>query len=233
MSFGRFKLMLNLSLQAANTLFGLSNVALILGAVLVLIGTIGVSWTTGIRDRYADERISGNEVRTALANEGAAKANERANALAREAEQERLERMKLEAEIAPRRLTREQHEAIATALSRFAGCGANVTSYSLDAESAVLTKQVIEALRAAGLKVADGTASLMQMGGFSLGIHVSGSNRDLVGAVRESLSQTARLAVAPESPAQLVPQPAGIIAGPPAPAAADVSILVGIKPPNR
>jgi hypothetical protein len=229
----RLKSMLDLSLPTANALFGLSNIALILGGVLVLIGTVGVFWTTGIRDRYADERISNNEARAALANEGAAKANERASALAKEAEHERLERLKLEAEIAPRRLTREQHEAIATALSRFAGRSITVTSYSQDAESAVLTKQVIEALQTAGLKVADGTASLMQMGGFSMGIHVAGPNRDLVTTLRESLSQTAHLAVAPESPTQLVPHPAGIVSGPPNPAATDASILVGIKPPTR
>lgn len=225
--------MLDLSLPAANVLFGLSNVALILGTVLVLIGTIGVFWTTGIRDRYADERVSTNEVRTALANESAAKANERASALAKETEHERLERLKLEAEIAPRRVTREQREAIATALSRFAGRSVTVTSYSQDAESAILTKQLIEALQAAGLKVADGTASLMQMGGFSMGVHVAGPNRDLVMALRESLSQAAHLAVAPESPSQLVPHPAGIVSGPPNPVAADASILVGIKPPTR
>jgi hypothetical protein len=225
--------MLDLSLPTANAFFGLSNVALILGSVLVVIGTVGVFWTTGIRDRYADERVSNNEVRTALANEGAARANERAEALAEEAERERLERLKLEAEIAPRRLTREQHEAIATALSRFSGRSVTVTSYSQDPESAILTKQVIEALQAAGLKVADGTASLMQLGGFSIGIHVAGPNRNLVTALRESLSQTARLAVAPESPPQLVPHPAGIVSGPPNPVAADASILVGIKPPTR
>lgn len=225
--------MLDLSLPTANVLFGLSNIALIVGTVLALVGTIGIFWTTGIRDRYADERISNNEAQTATANRGAAEATERANALAKEAEHERLERLKLEAEIAPRRLTREQHEAIATALNRFAGRRVMVTSYSLDAESAILTKQVIEALQAAGLKVADGTSSLMQMGAFYVGIHVAGPKRDLVTALSESLSQAAHLAVAPESPTQLVPHPAGIVSGPPNPATADASILVGIKPPAR
>lgn len=229
----RLKSMLDLSLPTANALFGLSNIALIIGGVLVLIGTVGVFWTTGIRDRYADERISSNETQTAMANEGAAKASERASALAKEAEHERLERLKLEAEIAPRRLTREQREAIATALTRFTGRSVMVTSYSLDAESAILTKQIIEAMQAAGLKVADGTASLMQLGGFSMGIHVAGPNRALVASLRDALSQTARLVVAPESPPQLVPQPAGIVSGPPNPATADASILVGIKPPIR
>jgi hypothetical protein len=123
--------MLDLSLPTANALFGLSNIALIIGGVLVLIGTVGVFWTTGIRDRYAEERISSNEAQTAMANEGAAKANERASELAKEAEHERLERLQLEAEIAPRRLTREQREAIATVLTRFAGRSVMVKAWGV------------------------------------------------------------------------------------------------------
>lgn len=86
--------MFDLSFDSANQLYGWSNVLLIIGAVAVLAGTIGVIWATGIRDRYADQRISKNEADTALAksaaahaNGEAAKANERAEqARARSAE---------------------------------------------------------------------------------------------------------------------------------------------------
>ena len=55
-----------------------SNAALILGAVAVLVGTIGTVAMTSAREQFANERISNNETETARANESAAKANERA-----------------------------------------------------------------------------------------------------------------------------------------------------------
>jgi hypothetical protein len=75
----------NLSLDSANALYGWSNAALIIGGVLVLLGTIGAFWSTAIRERYSDERISRNEADAAKANEHSralevelAKTNERA-----------------------------------------------------------------------------------------------------------------------------------------------------------
>jgi len=76
--------MFDLSFDSANQLYGWSNIALIIGAVAVLAGTIGVIWATGVRDRYADQRISKNEADTALANAEVAKASaEAANAFER------------------------------------------------------------------------------------------------------------------------------------------------------
>lgn len=83
--FKGFTSMFSLSLQAANEIFGLANTSLILGAVLVLAGTVGTIWTSAVRERYADERISNNETQTATANENAAKANERAAELTSQA----------------------------------------------------------------------------------------------------------------------------------------------------
>ena len=95
--------MFSLSLPAANEIFGLANSALILGAVLVLAGTVGTIWTSAIRERYADERISNNEKQTAAANENAANANERtaeltaqATALELDLERERNERLRIQ-----------------------------------------------------------------------------------------------------------------------------------------
>jgi hypothetical protein len=232
--------MFDWSLQTANEILGISNIALILGATLVLAGTVGAIRASAVRDRYADERISNNETRTALANESAAKANERAAELTKQAaalevdlERERTERLKLEAEIAPRRLTRAQHEAMATALSPFAGGTVIITSHSHDAESAVLAKQIIAALQAARLHTIDGAGTLMQMGRFAMGVQVAGPNRALAAAIKQFLEQTAHLAVAAESPPQLVPDPVGIVNGITHSTPIDVSILVGVKPPTR
>src|SRR5260221_12033912 len=113
--------MLDLSQCAANAIYNAANIALIVGGVLVLMGTIAAIWSSGIRERYADERISSNEAKTAQAVASAAIANEQAadagataaianraaaDAGARVADankaakHERLERMKLEALIA-------------------------------------------------------------------------------------------------------------------------------------
>lgn len=167
------------------------------------------------------------------ANREIAHANERANLAAKAAEEERIERLRLEAEIAPRRLSRKQQEVIALALGRFRVCTVIVTSYAQDAESAVLAKQIIEALALAGLKPIDGTASLMQMGGFSMGIHVSGNNLQLKDAIKDSLSRVGQLAVASESPMHQVPNPVGIVSGVTHATKIDASILVGIKPVTR
>lgn len=48
----------NLSQAAADAIFGYANVAMMIGAAIVLIGTIGAIWSGGIRERYANERIS-------------------------------------------------------------------------------------------------------------------------------------------------------------------------------
>lgn len=120
----------NISQPLADDLFGWSNVFLIVGAFLVFFGTIGVVWTGGIRERYADERISKNEAETAsaksaaaVANESAASANERTEQLRqtnlevqRQLERERAERLHLEASIAPRRVSDKQRLSLISAL---------------------------------------------------------------------------------------------------------------------
>ncbi|CAE6830354.1 hypothetical protein R69776_06580 [Paraburkholderia nemoris] len=104
--------MFDITLLKANFIFNLANIALIVGAVLVAIGTITAIWAGGIRDRFADERTQANEARTAIAREEAARANENTEKLKESnlilqaaADRERAERLKLEARIAPRRLS--------------------------------------------------------------------------------------------------------------------------------
>lgn len=70
--------MFNISQSTANGIFGLSNVILSIGALLVLLGTIGAIWSGGIRERFADDRISSNEAKTLQATLDAAKADAKA-----------------------------------------------------------------------------------------------------------------------------------------------------------
>ena len=82
--------MFNVTPSSANLWFDVSNVALVLGAAAVFLGTYGAITMGSIKERFADERISENVVATAKANEVAAKANERAATLEKEAAAMRL-----------------------------------------------------------------------------------------------------------------------------------------------
>jgi len=104
--------MLDVPLPAANALFTLSNIVGILGAVFVVAGAIGAFWFGGIRDRYADERISANEAKTATANAQALRLTESNKQLEIELEKERIERLRLEVMVAPRHLTGTQRAAL-------------------------------------------------------------------------------------------------------------------------
>jgi hypothetical protein len=152
-----------LSLHAATTIFNAANVALVLGTVLVLAGTIAVVWTGGIKERYADERTSKNESDIADANQRAAEANERSvNAtldltkaneriaeLNKIAEDERLARVKIEQRLAPRTLTGENLVELSNALRSFAP-EKIVVACSPDTEPEMLARLLVNALVAAG-----------------------------------------------------------------------------------
>lgn len=101
----------------ADRLFALSNVALVVGAVLALLGTLGTFWTGGIRDRYSDERLHQAEVRVAEANQSAAAATERAAQSEKEAALAKLQTEKLKQQVAWRQLSAQQEDEIASKLT--------------------------------------------------------------------------------------------------------------------
>jgi Tfp pilus assembly protein PilX len=103
--------MFNISLPQANALYNIANIVLILGAFLVLLGTIIAIWTGGIRERFADERMSNNETETARAKADAAQADAHAAEV-------NLELAKLKA---PRTLGGEQQSRLVSKLKPFAG----------------------------------------------------------------------------------------------------------------
>jgi hypothetical protein len=156
----------SLSQTSADSVFGYSNVALIVGAALVFLGTIGVIWSSGIRERYANERISKNEAETAIAKANAAKAEENAAAAnertevlreenlatQRELERERLERVRLEAKIAPRRLSQEQRSTLVNELK--SGPQPITIEFTRlgDLEASMYADAILTALGSAGVK---------------------------------------------------------------------------------
>ncbi len=163
--------MLNISLPVANALSGLANLSLVIGTVLVLAGTIGAIWTSGIRERYADERISANEAQTSTAKADAARATENTEAIKRsnlklqaEVERERSARFILEGKQttlqqhqAQRRLTPEQKHNIIAAISGFHGQKVDIRTVLGDADSLTYTSDFVAVFRAAGWNDGGGT----------------------------------------------------------------------------
>jgi hypothetical protein len=164
-----------------------------------------------------------------VADERIASANERASAAARDAENERLERVKLEERIAPRRLTRTQQESIAVDLSKFERREILVKTYALDAEGAILGKQLIECFGRARLNVIDRTASESGLGGFALGIYVYGPDAELVNAVVQSVTARTGLAATQGLDPALQHAP-NISVGQLEDASVRAIVLVGVKP---
>jgi multidrug efflux pump subunit AcrA (membrane-fusion protein) len=176
----------------------------------------------------ANEASARAQAQVAGAAAEAAKATDRAAEATKAAEAEKIERLKLEAQIAPRRLTTEQMRAIASRCQKFKGRTVSVISYALDSEGAILGKQLIAVFGASGILVQDGTASSSPLGGFSIGIHVTGSDQELATLLRQTLSVDAQLGVAPPNSegggAQFEMR-----TGPSGPAP-DATVLVGVKP---
>jgi len=139
--------------------------------------------------REANERISANETETARAQNDASKANLRAAELANETEALKGANLKLEAQLAPRRLKPEQQQAIASALTKFAGRKVRVKSYALDFEAAVLGQQIIDCLRAARIVVDDNRMSQGALGSIATGIRVTGDDKELARVWTHSLIQ--------------------------------------------
>ncbi|WP_338688914.1 hypothetical protein [Bradyrhizobium sp. 26S5] len=161
-----------------------------------------------------------------------AKQTEQAKASAaeayRKAELERLERLKLEAIVAPRSLGVAQQQTLAAAWRSLAGKRVSVTSYSLDGEGAGLASQIMAALKSAGVGIDNRLATVMPMGSFALGVHVTGSDTQTVSEIRNGLTSTG-LAIAP-SGTPLGNGPSVSTSPTPVAEAPIADILVGIKP---
>ncbi|WP_283742849.1 hypothetical protein [Sideroxydans sp. CL21] len=90
--------MYSITSQAADFIYTWSNVLLVLGATLALIGTAGVFWSGGVREKFADERISANEAETAKAKAETAQA--------------KLEQERLKEQLAWREVTLQQAKVL-------------------------------------------------------------------------------------------------------------------------
>jgi hypothetical protein len=109
----------------------------------------------------------------------------------------------------------------------FAGKTVWVESYGLDAESAALGGQLINALSLAGLNPQDRRMSIGALGSIAFGVLVSGPDTKLVQALLLNLTLTGDVLTNPGSP----PASAGFNIGvPPGTPPADAVVFIGVKP---
>lgn len=152
----RKKSMFSISASVVDTIYTLSNILLVIGSTLALVGTIGAIWSGGILEKFSDERISLNEAETAKAKAETAKAF---------LEQERLKSL-----MAWRRVLPSQAKTLATILTgahielwlTWVGNDPEATTYHGDLDAAltaagVKTKGFSGYARAVGLTVKGGT----------------------------------------------------------------------------
>jgi hypothetical protein len=155
--------MWEISSPLADRLFAVSNAVLIIGAAMVLIGTIGAIVLSGVREQFSNARIFDNEVKTAQAiaeSDTAKKGAAEANARALEA-QLALEKFK-----APRILADVELRAIAEKIRPFSGQEFQIVTYWEMQEPLSFANQLYAGLvELAGWKYIKPEGSRLMLGG--------------------------------------------------------------------
>ena len=151
----------------------------------------------------------------------------------REAERERLDRTRLEALVAPRRLPSELQVAVAEPLEQFNGRNVVISSYVLDAESEILGEEICSALGIAKIHCIPNPGSITIFGKPLKGVKVAGSNLKFARALELSLRDNGHLDIAgPEQ--RIIPSIIGSRTeelGIRTDRKVDATIFVGVKPP--
>jgi hypothetical protein len=194
-----------MSLDLASRLFDWSSIALAIGACIVFISTAAIVWFGIVKEHHwdvlrahANEKIASVGLEAAKANAelgvaqaDIAKAHSEIEKSKKETEGLRSANLKLEAQIAPRRLKPEQQDALASALESFAEKSVNFDSYILDVEAAALGEQLAAALGRAKIK-SDATSLRKRIptGSIADGIRISGKDGKLVDALLNALAPT-------------------------------------------
>ena len=186
------------------------------------------------RVKEAEARIADAVSKVASADARIAEANGMAAEANRVAEAERLERIRLQAAVAPRSLSLEEQRQLADSIRSFNSHRVVVSSYGLDGEGAGLATQILLLLRSAlgDDNVLDSRASIVTTGGFELGVHINGpeSEEPFIMALSAALTSIGHLSIFVNQPA---PRFGNMIMGgghsfPNG--TVFVSVLVGIRP---
>jgi hypothetical protein len=104
------------SLETASRVSDVANVVLVCSLVVGVVATALIVWMGNVKEGYWDADRQRSRERVAGLESGVADANARAAEANRIAESERLARIKIEAGLASRHLTQEQHSKLVAAL---------------------------------------------------------------------------------------------------------------------
>lgn len=122
------------SLETASSIYKWSNIALIAALVIGAASTGLVVWMGNVKEAYLKYDLEATKERAAKAE---------------------LRTAELWKQVQPRELTLDQQKAIGNALRSFHGQKVTVSSFGWDQEGYGLSKQIVSALRSAGLEVMD------------------------------------------------------------------------------
>ena len=98
----------------------------------------------------------------------------------------KADNLKLEAAIAPRRLSEQQKTALSS-LAVFANRIVEVKSYATDTEGLLLATEIAVAVNKSHISIIDNRLTMVPSGSIDFGVAISGSNTELVKALREIL----------------------------------------------
>lgn len=141
----------NMSESTANLINNVANVVTIIGAALVLIGTIAVVWSAGVKEQFSNEKIMDNKARVEVAQAEVEKAKEHAARLALETEKAKIEQQRLKAQLAWRRLNHQQFDVIKSDLVGVQFPDVWVTFVGDDPESNLFREDINSALTESGI----------------------------------------------------------------------------------
>jgi len=145
------------------------------------------------------------------------------------AQSEQLERERLEAQIAPRRLTLQQQKDIGHACLGITGKPMSIRSYSLDVEGTALGVQIVSSLRATGIDIRPNLSSISPFGSFDSGVVIHSSEEDnaFAACLGHALTNIGKLAVMVNG---FMGLDGAIKPIPPLPTGTPIDIMVGVKP---
>ena len=213
----------DLSLPAANLWNNVGNLALIMGAFLVLAGTWLTIWTGGAKERFADERISGNETLTQTAKADAAKAIEETERLKNDnlklslqLEAEKSARLKIESGLASRNVSNVKKPMLIDELKKIDPKPIiQIQRLVGDTETKRFGDQLIECFNSAGIRSTDFTIGMSP--GFPDGVTIVSSD------LPESNKLVAALQAVGFSP---------VVKHGATPPGFSAVVLIGLKPPS-
>jgi hypothetical protein len=146
---GRLLDLLDISLERANQFYTWGWRLSAMGATVTLLGVALLWWGTRVRDRDFGTSIADLHTRAA-ASENASEQLRQANLkLQQQLEREKTERVKMEAALAWRRISKEQAEIIAASI-KASGLQPGVYRMATDPEAATFTEDIIATLRLSG-----------------------------------------------------------------------------------